>query len=78
MILLSYQSEKRLEHAVQEIATSLEEAGIPFEIVIIDDGSTDGSYALARKMSAGHPGIRAFRLAKNYTSPMAQFASAGE
>ncbi len=74
IILLAYQSEKRLEKAVTEIDTSLTAAGIPHEIVIIDDGSTDQSYAIALELAQRLENISAYSLSRNYTSPMAQFA----
>lgn len=74
IILLAYQSEKRLEKAVTEIDTSLSAAGIPHEIVIIDDGSTDQSFAKARELAQRIENISAYSLSRNYTSPMAQFA----
>lgn len=74
IILLAYQSENRLEKAVTEIDTSLSAAGIPHEIVIIDDGSTDHSYAKALELAKRMENISAYRLSRNYTSPMAQFA----
>ncbi len=74
IILLAYQSEKRLEKAVTEIDTSLSAAGIPHEIVIIDDGSTDQSFAKARELALRMENISAYSLSRNYTSPMAQFA----
>lgn len=74
IILLAYQSEKRLEKAVNEIDTSLSAAGIPHEIVIIDDGSTDQSFTKARELAEQMDHISAYRLSRNYTSPMAQFA----
>ncbi|HSF88608.1 MAG TPA: glycosyltransferase [Saprospiraceae bacterium] len=74
IILLAYQSEKRLEKAVTEIDITLSAAGIPHEIVIIDDGSTDQSYAKALELAQRMENISAYRLSRNYTSPMAQFA----
>ncbi|MBK8833149.1 MAG: glycosyltransferase [Saprospiraceae bacterium] len=74
IILLAYQSEKRLEKAVTEIDTFLSAAGIPHEIVIIDDGSTDQSFATARELAQRMENISAYSLSRNYTSPMAQFA----
>lgn len=74
ILLLAYQSEKRLEKAVTEIDSSLSAAGIAHEIVIIDDGSTDQSFAKALELAARMENISAYRLSRNYTSPMAQFA----
>ncbi|HYC23534.1 MAG TPA: glycosyltransferase family 2 protein [Candidatus Bathyarchaeia archaeon] len=36
-----------------------------WEIVFVDDGSTDGSFALLRELAATHPAVRALRLRRN-------------
>jgi glycosyltransferase involved in cell wall biosynthesis len=36
-----------------------------WEIVLVDDGSTDGSFSLLRELAAHEPAIRAFRLRRN-------------
>lgn len=74
IILLAYQSENRLEKAVSDIHSALTTAAIPHEIVIIDDGSTDHSFAKASELAQHLGYISAYRLSRNYTSPMAQFA----
>lgn len=74
IILLSFQSENRLEKAVREIDTALASASIPHEIIIVDDGSTDASFAIATQLSEEMNEVHVCQLARNYTSPMAQFA----
>ncbi len=74
VILLSYQSEQRLQPACTAICTALEAEQIPFELIIMDDGSKDRSYQVARELAKKDARIRAYRLSKNYTSPYAQFA----
>ena len=44
IILLSYQSENRLENFFLTLKTFLLKKKISFELIIIDDGSTDSSY----------------------------------
>ena len=74
IILQSYQSESKLEHAVAEIISTMEKEDIPFEIIIIDDGSWDRSFRIALKLEKSDSRVRAYQLSRNYTTPYAQFA----
>ena len=44
----------------------LEPLGIPFEMVMVDDGSRDGSLALLLRRAAADPRLRVFALARLY------------
>lgn len=74
IVLLSFQSEGRLRAAVQEAVGAMEIEGIPFELVIMDDGSSDRSFELARELARKDARIRAFQLSRNFTSPYSLFA----
>lgn len=74
LVIPAFQSEKRLCPAYEAISGRLEAENIPFEIIIIDDGSTDKSWALAQQIAKEDPRVRAFRLSRNYTSPYVHFA----
>jgi len=74
VILLSFQSENRLVGAVEQLVACFEAAHIPFEIVVVDDGSSDRSYALAKQIAQRDPRIQPIRLSRNFTSPFAFFA----
>jgi glycosyltransferase involved in cell wall biosynthesis len=45
---------------------SLEQLGLDYEIVFVDDGSTDGSYAVMEKLAARDPRFKVVRLRRNY------------
>ena len=74
VILLSYQSEDRLGPTIDRLIRTLEEEAISFEIIIVDDGSTDRSSARAHALVEEDGRIRAFDLSRNFGSPYSQFA----
>jgi glycosyltransferase involved in cell wall biosynthesis len=51
-VVMAYNEAESLEHVVREIAAELERAGGPHEILIVDDGSTDGTAEIADRLSA--------------------------
>lgn len=47
------------------VASALAQRGVSVEALIVDDCSTDGSWALAQELAAGDPRVRAFRMPLN-------------
>lgn len=74
IIVLSYYSGERLHTVYERIGKVFLPHQIPFEFIIIDDGSTDNSFEIAKKMETVNPNVRAFQLSRNYTSHYASFA----
>ena len=74
IILLSYQSENRIEKFFDALRNRLEKEKIPFDCIIMDDGSSDSSYEVALKIENTHENVQAFQLSKNYTSHYSIFA----
>ncbi len=75
IILLSYYSEQRIVRCYERLSAVLNAAGIPFELVVMDDGSKDQSYAIALELERQHPeNVRAFQLSRNFTSHYSVFA----
>jgi glycosyltransferase involved in cell wall biosynthesis len=50
----------------------------PFEVILIDDGSRDASYALMATMHAGDPRIKVIRLSRNFGHQIAISAGLDE
>ena len=74
LILLSYYSGERIVKAYQKLSEILGNEKIPFELIIIDDGSKDNSYEIALKLEKDYSNVIAYQLSKNYTSHYAIFA----
>lgn len=74
IILLSYQSQERIRPVYEHVAKIMEFENIPFEFIIIDDGSKDDSYKVACELEQKDKRVRAYQLSQNYTSHYAKFA----
>ncbi|KFF13961.1 hypothetical protein IW15_00470 [Chryseobacterium soli] len=74
LILLSYYSEKRIVKVYENVKELLEKNNIPFEFIIVDDGSADDSYKIALELEKNNSNVRAYQLSRNYTSHYSIFA----
>ena len=74
VILLSYYSSNRIVKVYSELSKLLGLNNIPFELIIIDDGSGDNSYEIALNLEKENANVRAYQLSKNYTSFYAIYA----
>jgi polyisoprenyl-phosphate glycosyltransferase len=75
VLIPAFNSEKKLLNACECITKRLEAEQIPFELLIIDDGSKDNTWQLAKTIAATDTRVRPFRLSRNYTSPYVHFAA---
>jgi glycosyltransferase involved in cell wall biosynthesis len=50
----------------EEIAAALGPLGRPWEVVFVDDGSTDGTFGALTRLHAAHDGVRVVRLRRNF------------
>lgn len=59
VVVMAYDEATSLAAVVQEIHEALTRLGRPFEVVVVDDGSRDGTGAEADRLAASLPGVRA-------------------
>lgn len=74
IILLSYYSQDRIVPVFRRVAEVMDSEKIPFEFIIIDDGSKDGSFKVALELEKKDKRVFAYQLSRNYTSHYAKFA----
>jgi len=61
VLLPVYNAQRSLEATVAEILEVLSQWTVPFELAILDDGSTDETAEVARELAARYPQVRVIR-----------------
>jgi dolichyl-phosphate beta-glucosyltransferase len=65
VVLPAFNEAQRLPPYLEEILGFFEGRGDPFEVVVVDDGSTDGTLGVATRLARAHPAVRPLRLDTN-------------
>ncbi len=55
-----------VEKLYRELSAALQAHGRPYEIIIVDDGSTDDTFTLLARLQAGDPRLRVIRFRRNF------------
>ena len=66
LVIPVYNEEANLRPLSEEIHAALKGAGIDYEVLFIDDGSSDGSFACLRDLAAEDDQVVAVRFRRNY------------
>ncbi|HEY3418266.1 MAG TPA: glycosyltransferase family 2 protein, partial [Armatimonadota bacterium] len=61
-----YNSEESLARLIERLMPVLRSCCLKAEVILINDGSRDGSWDCIRHLAAAEPGIRAINLMRNY------------
>lgn len=58
VLMPAYNEEAGLAHNVGRLLAGLDALGVSYELLIVDDASTDGTGAIAEALAAGRPAVR--------------------
>jgi undecaprenyl-phosphate 4-deoxy-4-formamido-L-arabinose transferase len=66
IVIPCYRSEQTLPDLARRIQQTMSAADVTFELVLVEDGSPDGTWNVIRQLARLHPFIRGIRLMRNY------------
>ena len=66
IVIPVFNEEDILKKSLPEISSHIKGTKLLYEIILVDDGSRDGTWALLHKMSREDPTIKAIKLSKNF------------
>ncbi len=66
IVLPIFNESKNLEPTLKEVTSVLEGLQNPYEIIVVDDGSSDGSWGKIEKLAQTYQGIKAIRFTRNF------------
>ena len=74
VLLPAYNEEKMINKACNRIAELLDKAEIVYEIIVVDDGSKDGTWTEIKKEAQNNQQIKGIRFSRNFGKEAAIFA----
>ena len=74
VIIPARNEERNLPPLIERLYSALRAIGRPFEAIVVNDGSTDGSLRVLRDLVASHRELRVIDLARNYGQTSAMMA----
>lgn len=66
VVIPLYNEEESLPELAQWISRVMDENGFSYEVLFIDDGSTDGSWRVVHELAASNPNIKGVSFSRNY------------
>ena len=74
IIIPAYNEEKLIANTASVISGILDGAGIGHELLFVDDGSSDGTWAEINRSAESNPSVRGLRFSRNFGKESAMFA----
>ncbi|HEU4370006.1 MAG TPA: dolichyl-phosphate beta-glucosyltransferase [Methylomirabilota bacterium] len=65
IVIPAFNEAHRLPPYLEEVAEFFDGRGEPYEVLVVDDGSTDGTVAAVRALAERHPAVRLLLLGRN-------------
>jgi dolichyl-phosphate beta-glucosyltransferase len=65
IVIPAYNEEKRIRNSLSEACAFLNDSGMDYEVVVVDDGSSDGTSRIVESMVSFSPKVRLVRYEKN-------------
>jgi len=78
IVIPLYNEQQNLGPLLEKIQETMSRLQRPYEIILIDDGSTDESFQVIQRLHAGHDFIRAIQFRKNHGKSAALAVGFGE
>lgn len=66
VVIPVYNSEESLPELVPMLLDELRGHGLPFEVLLVDDASSDASWAVIRRLAAEHSEVRGWTMSRNF------------
>ena len=71
VVIPLYNEGSHLRELLSDLKSALEQAGCRFEVVLVDDGSSDDTWAKIKDEARKSPGLRGLRLSRNFGKELA-------
>jgi dolichol-phosphate mannosyltransferase len=66
VVIPVFNEEKNIEELYNRLKNTIEELGLTYELVFVNDGSTDGSFEIIASLSENNPNIKYIDLSRNF------------
>lgn len=66
IVIPAYNEEKLLQNTMEVVSRAMHDASIPFEIVFVDDGSTDATWGVINACAQKREFVRGVRFSRNF------------